>query len=228
MQICRHLVLLLFAVTLCHAQAVVDRMVAVVNKRVILESELDQATQVEALLQSKPLDKDKRDQTEPQAVLDQLIDRSLLEQQIEPTILDPTPDELAARVKEARGNIPGAATEEGWKAILAGYGLTQQDVEDHLVSEFRVLRFVDLRFRGLVRVDKAAIATYYREKLLPQLSRQGAAEPPLAEVSDKIERVLVEQRMGEMLNEWLQTLRAQAHIEKMAASGSSPAHGANP
>ncbi len=34
--------------------------------------------------------------------------------------------------------------------------------------------------------------------------------------------------MGDMLNEWLQTLRAQAHIEKMVASGSNPAHGANP
>ena len=36
---------------------VVDRMVAVVNKRVILESELDQAARVEFLLQGKPIER---------------------------------------------------------------------------------------------------------------------------------------------------------------------------
>ncbi len=147
MRIYRQLVLLLFAVTLCRAQVVVDRMVAVVNKHVILESELDQAARVESLLQGKPLDNDKRDRPDTLGVLDRLIDRSLLEQQIvHPAMLDPTPEELAARVNEVRGKLSNAATDESWKTILTGYGLTQQDIEDHLLSEFRVLRFVDLRF----------------------------------------------------------------------------------
>ena len=223
------LALLLFAFTLGEGQVVVDRIVAVVNKRVILESELDQATRVELLLQGKPLDNDRLGPPETQAVLDRLIDRALLEQQIgDPAVLDPTPEELGERIKEIRGQIAGAAGEEGWKAVLARYGLTQVDVEDHLTSEFRVLRFIDLRFRGLVRVDKADIASYYQEKLLPELRRQGVAAPPLAAVSDKIEKILVEQRMDTMLNEWLQTLRTQAHIEKMLSSGASLAHGAKP
>ena len=76
------------------AQAqVVDRMVAVVNRHVILESELDQATRVEFLLQGKPIDRlTYADRT---AVLERLIDRSLLDQQIvNPAMLDPTPEEL--------------------------------------------------------------------------------------------------------------------------------------
>lgn len=219
------LVLVLLLASACFAQ-VVDRMVAVVNKRVILESELDQTARVEFLMQGKPLNQ--LTQAERVAVLDRLIDRSLLDQQIvHADILAPTPEELAARVKEVRRQVPAAATEEGWKALLVSYGLTQQDVEDSLASQVRILRFVDLRFRGLVRVDKNAVLAYYQEKLLPELRRQGVAEPPLAEVSAKIEKILVEQGIDEMLARWLETLRSQAHIEKMV-SAPAGGRGANP
>jgi peptidyl-prolyl cis-trans isomerase SurA len=201
-------------------QEVVDRMVAVVNKRVILESELDQARCVELLLQGRPLTKDKPGSQETQALLDRMIDRSLLEQQIaDPKILDPTPEELAGRVKEIRSRIPGAAGEAEWKAMLSSYGLEQVDVEDHLISEFRILHFIDLRFRGLVHVNNAEISAYYQDRLLPELRRQSAPAPPLNQVSGKIETILIEQHMDEMLGEWLQTLRTQAHIEKLLSSG---------
>jgi hypothetical protein len=195
-------------------QVVVDRIAAVVNRRVILESELDQSIRVEALLQNRPLSETTGSRRE---ALDQWIDRILLEQQIvESDVVDPTAEELAARLKEVRAQVNGAATDEGWQKALAAYGLTEHDVEDHLISEFRVLRFVDLRLRGLVRVDKTAIAEYYQDKFLAELARRGAPAPPLADVSDKIEKILVEQRMDTMLNDLLQNLRAQAHIERMA------------
>jgi hypothetical protein len=215
-----------FGVLLARAQEVVDRMVAVVNKRVILESELDQARRIELLLQGKPLTNETPSTQEMQALLDRLIDRSLLDQQIaDPAILDPTPAELAERLKELRGQIPDAASDEGWKKLLAAYGLEQIDIEKHLISEFRVLRFLDLRFRKLVQVDKAEIAAYYQQKLLPELLRRGASAPPLEEVSSKIEDILVEQRMDEMLNELLQTLRTQAHIEKLGSFVAGEANG---
>lgn len=212
-----------FLTVACSAQ-VVDRMVAVVNKRVLLESELDQAVRVESLLQGKPLGaltaKDKS------AVLDQLIDRTLLEQQIvRPEMLAPSPDELAAQVKELRAQLPGATTDEEWSRLLKSYGLSQEDVEDHLSSQTRVLRFVDLRFRGLVRIDKDAIQNYYDQKLVPELRKHGAQPPAVTEVSAKIENILQEQGISDMLNRWLETLRSQAHIEKMQpalAGGSSP------
>jgi hypothetical protein len=196
------------------AQVVVDRIAAVVNRRVILESELDQSVRVEAMLQNRPLDETTGSRRE---ALDESIDRILLEQQIvESDVVDPTAEELAARLKEVRAQVKGATTDEGWQKALTAYGLTEHDVEDHLISEFRVLRFVDLRLRGLVRVDKTAIAEYYQDKFLPELTRRAAPAPPLADVSDKIEKILIEQRMDAMLNDLLQNLRAQAHIERMA------------
>jgi len=221
-----HLVLV-FAFAACANAQVVDRMVAVVNKRVILESELDQAVRVEFLMQGKSLDK--VSPADSAAALDRLVDRALLDQQIPHSeMLAPTPEELADQVKSVRAQLPGAANDDGWKSLLAAYGLTQQDVEDSLVTDVRTLRFVDLRFRGLVRIDKTDINNYYQQKFLPEVRSRGASEPPMASVSGEIEKILAEQGITDMLNRWLETLRAQAHIEKMipvpagSSSGSKP------
>jgi peptidyl-prolyl cis-trans isomerase SurA len=209
----RHFVIVLLLAGLAQAQ-VIDRMVAVVNKHVILESELDQATRVEFLEQGKPIER--LTYADRNAVLERLIDRSLLDQQIvNPAMLDPGPEELKAKVEELRQGIPGASRDQQWKDILAGYGLIQPDVEEQLTSQFRILRFIDLRFRGLVRVDKEAVAAYYQDRFLPEVRKRNASEPKLAEVSGKIEQILAEQRIDELLNNWLKTLRAQADIERM-------------
>jgi len=216
-----HFVMLLLLAASGGAQ-VVDRMVAVVNKQVILESELDQATRVEFLLQAKPIEQ--LAQTDRAAELERLIDRSLLEQQIvDSAMLNPSAEDLAAKIKELREGLPGAGSDERWKAILGGYGLTQQDVEEQLTSQFRILRFIDLRFRGLVHVDKDAINAYYQDRFLPEVRKRNAAEPKLSDVSDKIEQILAEQRIDGLLNNWLKTLRAQAQIERMLP-GAAPAN----
>lgn len=204
---------------------VVDRMVAVVNKQVILQSELEQAARVEFLLQGRPLEQ--LTDAEMRGVLDRLIDQSLLQQQVvHAEVLDPSPEELASRLQEARSQIPGADADEKWQAMLAGYGVTEQDVGTQLISQIRILRFIDLRFRGLVNADKTAVAAYYQDKLLPELRRQGAPVPSLDQVSSKIEKIVVEQRINELLADWLQTLRVQSHIEKMSETEVTPGVGA--
>ena len=214
-------VLLLLTAVGASAQ-VVDRMVAVVNRRVVLQSELEQEVRLEFLMRGAPLSR--RTPQDTLAALDRLIDRSLLDQQILSTALvDPTAEELAEQVKNLRTQFPSAATEADWKALVESYGLTQQDIEDHLTSQVRILRFIDLRFRGLVRVDKVAVTVYYQEKLLPELRKQGRTEQPLAAVYGEIERLLIDQSINDMLNSWLQTLRSQARIEKMVAAVSAAA-----
>jgi peptidyl-prolyl cis-trans isomerase SurA len=205
--------LVLMAVIVCRAE-IIDRMVAVVNGHVILQSEVEEAARLEFLLDGKPLDELTAKNLD--AARERLIDQALLQQQIVTTAqLDPTPEELAAKVHDVRAQITGASPDGKWQAMLAAYGVTEQDVEQQIISQIRVLRFVDLRFRGLVRVDKTAIATYYQDVLVPQLQKQGAAVPTVDKVSDRITQILVEQRIDGLLNAWLQTLRSQTHIEKM-------------
>ncbi len=229
MKACLQFVMLLLPLAGFAQPQMVDRMVAVVNKRVILESDLDQAARVEFLLQGKSIAA--LTQADNAAVLEQLIDRALLDQQIvNAAMLDPTPAELAAKIKEVREGVPGGAgqSEDRWKATLSAYGLTPQDLEEQLSSQVRILRFVDLRFRGLVRVEKDEIEAYYQEKFLPEVRKRNAVPPVLAEVSDKIEQILAEQRIDALLSDWLKTLRAQAHIETMLPTLPAPAAGAEP
>lgn len=220
-----NLVMVLLAGAVCQGE-VVDRIVAVVNRQVILQSQLEQAARVEFLLQGRSLDQ--LNPTEMQAVLDRMIDQALLEQQIVNTPgLNPTPDEVAARIHEVRAQIPGATDDRGWRSMLSAYGVTEEDVDKQITTQLSILRFIDLRFRSLAHVDRASIANYYTDKLLPELRKQGAPEPPLDKVSDKIEKILTEQRIDELLNSWLQTLHSQTHIQKMIGD-SKPSAGTAP
>jgi parvulin-like peptidyl-prolyl isomerase len=195
---------------------VVDRIVAVVNKQVILQSELEQAADVEFLLQGKSLDQ--LTSADLQAVLDRLIDQDLLQQQIvNRETFEPTQEEVATRIREMRANIPGAIDDEKWKAMIATYGVTLEDVQLQVRTQILILKLIDIRFRNLAHVDSTAVSDYYQQKLLPELRKQGAPEPPLSQVSDKIEKILTEQRIDDLLNSWLQTLRSQAHIRKLSS-----------
>ncbi|MBZ5521707.1 MAG: SurA N-terminal domain-containing protein [Acidobacteriia bacterium] len=217
--------ILLLALPLCSAQ-VVDRMVAVVNKHVVLQSELEQEVRVDFMLRGLPLAQVTG--AEMEAMLERLIDQSLLQQQIVATaMIDATPEELAESLRRLRAGIPGAQDDGRWQSMLAAYGLGGRDVETHVAAQLRLLRFIDLRFRSLTRVDRAAVTAYYQQEFLPERRKQGLPEPLLNEVSGQIEKILVDQRINDLLNNWLATLRNQASVQKLItvsglSSGAQP------
>ena len=213
--------ILLLALPVCSGQ-VVDRMVAVVNRHVVLQSELEQEVRIDVMLRGLPLGQ--ATGAEMDAMLDRLIDQSLLQQQIMNTaMIDPRPEDLKEALRNLRSQVPGAEKDEQWQAMLAAYGVTERDVEVHIASQMRLLRFIDLRFRSLTRVDRGAVTAYYQEQYLPERRRQGLPELPLNEVFRQIEKLLSDQRVDDLLNAWLGALRAQANIQKLATvSGLSP------
>ena len=211
--------LLPFLALACHAE-VVDRIVAVVNRKVILQSELDQAARMELLLQGKTLDP--AIQPDPAPVLERMIDRALIEQQMRMEDgVTPPPEEITVRIRAIRGQLTATGSDDEWRALLSRNGLTEPDLAEAVTSELRILRFIDSRFRNLVRLDKNAVVKYYEDTFLPQLRAQHSPEPSLADVSDKINRILTERRIDEMLNTWLQTLRSQAQIQRMLPASAS-------
>jgi peptidyl-prolyl cis-trans isomerase SurA len=217
---------LLTAATAAFSQDVVDRMVAVVNKQVILQSELEDAVHIDSLLQGKP--QSQVTEREMDAVLERMIDQLLVQQQIvDNSLLEPKSDEITSRIQDVRSSIPGADAEQKWQSMLAAYGVTEQDVQKHIATQLLVLRFVDLRFRVPARADRAAISQYYQDTLLPELRKKGVPAPSLEQVSDKIQRILTEQHINDLLASWLQTLRLQAHIEKLNSGAAAAVPGAD-
>ena len=190
---------------------VVDRIVAIVNGQVILQSDWDEGLSYEALLTNRSLadftDDDRR------AVLDRLIDQELLHQQMKSADFPHATDaEVAARLDEARKLYPQAASPEGWQKILAQFHLTEKDLDLHLRQQIDLMRQVDARLRPAVQIDSKSIEAYYRQQFVPQLQQSGSREIPLSDVSGRIRELLTEKKVNELLVSWLQTLHSEGNI----------------
>jgi len=204
----------LFAGALVAAQQaeVLDRIVAHVNDGVVLLSEVDEAVRYEALVEGRPLERVSKHDV--RATLERLIDQELLRQQMNGTGAgEVTHDMVHARLLEIRKER-GAEKENEWRALLSRYGLDEAAVFERTAEQISILRFLDVRLRPNVHVDVAAVDTYYKETLLPELRNKGiTAEPDRRDVDPKIREVLVQKRVDELLTAWLHNLREQSRIE---------------
>ncbi len=195
---------------------VLDRVVAVVNRRVILLSDLDDEIQISVL---EPHRSDEGAMNRQRA-LEQLISRALIEQQIrqeDAQAAEPAPGEVAARLHEIRTVLPACvrancAADDGWTAFLAQHGLTPQRVESFMRHRLEILRFIEQRFRQGIQISPQQIATYYNEILLPQYA-PGESTPTLDQVSPRIQEILLEQQVNVLFDDWLDNLRKQGDVE---------------
>jgi SurA-like protein len=206
--------LLLVVAPSARAGEVIDQIVAVVDKRVILQSDWDIEIRCEAFLDSKSLASVTPEQKT--AALDRLIDQALIEEQVGKTdFIRATPAEIDVQVGTIRKQRFGETTEEAWRAALAAYGLDQEAVADRIQTQLDILHFVDLRFRPSIHVDPVMVANYYRDTFLPELKKQGVSPPPLQLVETRIEAILVEQETDKLLSNWLRALRTQADVRRI-------------
>jgi len=195
---------------------VLDRAVAVVNKHVILASDLDDEIRLSVL---DPNTVPQVELTRQQA-LEQLISRTLIEQQIrqqDVEAIEPSAQEVNARLHEIRAELPicvrqNCASDAGWKAFLAAHGLTAERVEAYLRYRLEILRFIEQRFRQGIQVSPQQIDLYYHETLVPQYA-PGETVPPLDQVAPRIQEILLQQQVNELFDNWLTDLRRQGDVE---------------
>ena len=76
-----------------------------------------------------------------------------------------------------------------------------------------ILQFIDLRFRSGIRISQEQIATYYQKTLTPALARDNEKAPPLAEVSGRIQEILLQQQVSGLFQDWLTSLRDQGNVQ---------------
>jgi hypothetical protein len=207
---------------------VLDSVVAVVNRHVILSSDLDDEIRLSIL------DPDSAGHTLTRAyALEQLVSRTLIEQQIrqeDAQAATPTQAEVDARLAELRKELPACvhencATDAGWQAFLAAHNLTAARVNAYLLYRLEILRFIEQRFRPGIRISEQQIAAYYNNTLLPQYA-PGEAVPPLQQVAPRIEEILLEQQVNALFDDWLANLRKEGDVEVLDPSLAATALGA--
>jgi len=208
---CSFCVLLVAGFSLCSMSEVLERIVATVNRHAILQSEWDEAVAFECLMNDRPLQEmTGADRTQ---TLDRLIDQELIAEQMSGSSFVPaTADQIGARVRELRQAVPAWKTDDGWRAALAKCGLTEEDAEERTAVQLNLSRYLDLRFRPQIHIERRTIEEYYQQKLLPEMRASGWPDKPFDQVAPKIEQLLTEQRMSELQDDWVRSLRLQAHI----------------
>jgi hypothetical protein len=218
------------ALAACFAQAqqpvLLDRVVAVVNNRAILASDLRTEMRMSVLT---PAEGPGQSVDTAHDALERLISRSLIIQQIrdeEELSTRPTPEEIAARLSELRKELPACVrahcvTDEGWKAFLDEQELTQRQVEFYLRSRLELLRFIELRFRQGIQISHDEVQSYYINLLVPQYL-PGQKVPTLDQVAPRIEEILLQQKVNELFSDWLDNLRKQGEIEVLDPSLEPP------
>lgn len=206
--------------------AVLDRVVAVVNNRAILDSDIaseQRFTVLDPEVTSKTA-------LTPRRTLQILISRELIQQQIrqeDAATSEPSDEDVRDRVLELRKELPACvrancSSDDGWARFLKETGLTYKEVESYLRLRLEVLRFIETRFSQGIRITPQETETYYREKLVPQYTK-GAAPPPLEQVAPRIEEILLQQQVNVMFSTWLDNLRKQGDVEVLDPSLESPA-----
>jgi peptidyl-prolyl cis-trans isomerase SurA len=191
-----------------------DRLVEVVNDDVILESDVDEERRLAAF---QPF-RDASSNTSRQQIIDRLIDRTLILQQArlqpEDEVTDQQVDE---QLTALRKEIPACAqyhceTDAGWQKFVTDQGFTMEELRRVWLERMEVLRYIEVRFRSGIHIEDSEIRDYYEKTLLPQYARQNATAPKLEAISNRIQEILLQQRVSNLLEDWLKSLRAQGTV----------------
>jgi peptidyl-prolyl cis-trans isomerase SurA len=192
-----------------HAGELIDRIAATVNTHVILQSDWDDEVHFESFMSGREPQEVTAEQRK--AALYRLIDQALLREQIRVTDLNPaSTDEIKKQMDDLKDEQLGHHPGQSWKTTISRYQLTDKVIKEHVAAELEQFRMIDLRFRPSIQISSADVEKYYREQILPKLP---ASDPlGLNAAAPKIREILIQEKINQLLNSWLETLRSQTQI----------------
>jgi SurA-like protein len=199
----------------------IERVVAVVDGAAITRSDVEAEYRTEVFLEEGRVPPAVPDTQTFSHVLDRLIDQRLL------TVEGGTAGHQDSAASEERAELTLAqlrkrfAAEENFQAALRSLGLNEDDLLAKVEQQERILQVVDQRLRPLVSVGADEIEAYYRKTFVREWAKKSKGDPPpLAEVEDQIQEILVQRKMDRQLEDWLKELRAAHRVRYI--SDSSP------
>lgn len=195
--------------TAAHSGEVLDRMAATVNGHALLQSDVDDELRYEFFAAKRPLSEASSE--DQKAALNRLVDQELLREQMHSKDFQPVAAEEVSKAFETFKSEYGASPD--WAAAVTLYEMTEADIRGHIETELNQLRLIDLRLRPTIQIDAASIRDYYQQQLLPKVP-QGLS---LEKATPTIRELLIQQKMNDSLESWLEALRGQAKIQRFGA-----------
>jgi peptidyl-prolyl cis-trans isomerase SurA len=190
-----------------------DRVIAVINGDVLLQSDLQSEEDMAAL---QPLSLPPGNDLDRRAAR-RLVNRVLILQQMKNQGMtkEVSDEDVQKDLDLLRKQIPACVqyqcqTDAGWAKFLGDHHLTADEVQAHWRQRMQILSFIDARFRAGLRISK--VEDYYNKTFVPQFKKENANPPSLDSVSSRIEEVLLQQHVSVLLQDWLKSLRDQGNV----------------
>jgi hypothetical protein len=188
----------------CHlAAGIIDRTAIVVGRYVILDSDIERDIRVTAFLNRERADFSAAARKQAAS---RLIDQELIREQIRtgnyPVAKQAEARQLLDRICQDRF----AGDTSAFHRALAADGITENELEDRLLWQLTVLRFIDIRFRPQVVVSDEEVEQYYNAHRSEIKVSLEAARPQIVEA-------ITGERVNDLLDQWLRRTRAETHIE---------------
>jgi hypothetical protein len=187
---------------------IIDRVAVAIDDQVITLSRVDEDIRVTAFLNGEKPDFSAANR---RAAADRLIEQILISREMDfARYPRPTSAEVAGALDREKARFP---SEQAYKEALASYGITEKDVQDALLRQSALLRFIDLRFKPEVEVRDIDVQTYYETVFLPAARRRGIwPDPPFDDVRAQCEEAVTEQLVNRRVDAWLKEARGRSRI----------------
>ncbi len=203
------------------ADEVVDRIVVYIENDIILLSQVRELAAYQQLVdgRAEPYDK----------LISELIEQWMVNNEAAEAHFAPAAEsDVDREVAQIQGRFPNV---DAYQQRLAEMGITPQTVRRIVAQQIYLVRYLDYKFRPAVQVDDAAIEAYYKQVLAPQLAAKNQPVPPLADISEQIREVLLQQGISARAEMWFEETKSRLKIEINAPPdapvepGSAPAQG---
>jgi hypothetical protein len=172
---------------------VIDRIVAVVDGRLITMSDVRQEREIRTRLGEKAVESDK-------ALVQILIDDRLIESEIaDYPGIDVNDADVSAYLQDS----------------IAREGVPTQAVRDAVRRRILMQRVFDIKFRQSIQPAAEDIRKYYENVYVPEARSRGVDPVPLSDpqMSKGIRSNVVEELMDHEVNVWLEAIRRRSNIE---------------
>jgi parvulin-like peptidyl-prolyl isomerase len=188
---------------------IIDRIAASVGNRVITTSDLDREIRVAAFLDGvKPDFSPARKRATVQAMVEQKLIQTELSNSRYPL---PDPAELAPAIDQFRK--AHFKDDQQYRAALAEYGITEDDVKELLLWQRTLLLFIQVRFETGVQLSTQDVEEYFTNTVKPAAE---AAHPgqavSLEDYRQQIERTLTGRRADQQMDIWLRDVRRRTNV----------------
>jgi hypothetical protein len=199
-----------------HAQKIVDKTVATVSDNVVRPELITYTDLLWQLALQPDVSINPPNSTDLNSALRTLIDQRLiaLEAQRLPT-LAPTEPEVEKEIKRVLAQFPTTAEFER-RLRLVGFESVQDDNFQRIMQQrVAIEKYLDFRFRSFVVVTPDDESRYYRDVYVPEFRRRnpGVVIPALNDVRTRINQQLMERKISEDIDRFLEEARRRAEVE---------------